>query len=32
MVIFGWACTFLGAAALARSIVRLVDKLGGHHG
>ena len=32
MIVFGWICTYIGAATLARGVVRLVDKLGGRHG
>lgn len=32
MIVFGWICTYIGAAALARGVLRLVDKLGGHRG
>lgn len=33
MMVFGWVCTYIGAATLAWGVIRLVDKLGGgHHG
>lgn len=32
MMVFGWVCTYIGAAALARGVLRLVDKLGGRRG
>lgn len=28
MIVFCWICTYIGAAALARGVLRLVDKLG----
>nr|DAY82867.1 MAG TPA: hypothetical protein [Caudoviricetes sp.] len=32
-MVFGWVCTYIGAAALACGVLRLVDKLGGgRHG
>lgn len=32
MIVFGWICTYIGAAMLACGVVRLVDKLGGRRG
>lgn len=32
MMVFGWVCTYIGAATLACGVVRLVDKLGGRRG
>ena len=32
MAVFGWVCTYIGAAWLACGVVRLVDKLGGRRG
>lgn len=32
MMVFGWVCTYIGAAALACGVLRLVDKLGGRRG
>lgn len=33
MMVFGWVCTYIGAATLACGVIRLVDKLGGgRHG
>lgn len=32
MMVFGWVCTYIGAATLACGVLRLVDKLGGRRG
>ncbi|GEM_PF-1578615 len=32
MIVFGWICTYIGAATLAWGVLRLVDKLGGRRG